>query len=189
MPKISKILAGKKAKARGDIFENAFRAAAYRAYFKPIQIPMGAKFVGKDRMIRVRTPFDFVLIHRKGTVFLDTKISLKKTFSYTQCTPHQVAELMEIERLGHLAGYVVYFSELNRIVFFHSHKLTRLQLGMSLRPEDGEDLGSLQTLNLINVLEKWIEQDRKAPPLKTKVLGSQPETQKIPSGTPEDPAK
>jgi penicillin-binding protein-related factor A (putative recombinase) len=160
MPTIKRILAGRKAKARGDIFENTFRSAAHRAHFKCIQIPMGAKQVARNKMIRVRTPFDFVLIHRKGAVFLDTKITLKKSFSFSDCTPHQIKELMEIEKLGHLAGYVVYYSELNRIVFYHSYKLVRLQIGKSVKPEDGVSLGSLQDLSLVSVLNQWIARDQ-----------------------------
>lgn len=154
MPTIRRILAGRKAKAQGQIFENLFKNTAFRFGFHVFHIPMGAKQVSANKMIRVLTPCDFILWHELGAAAIDVKSTSKSTFSYTDTTTHQLTDLLKVEFLGFMAGYVIHFRELNKISFISARRLTRLKARESVRPEDGILLGSMNNLSLRPILDE-----------------------------------
>jgi len=136
-------IGGKRAKSHGDEFEAIVKSAGALDGFHVIRMPDGCKVIGPNKLMRVRTPFDFIFVKsRKETFFADTKTTEGKSFSHSQITPHQLDELLKIELNGGIAGYIVYFRETNEIVWFSSSKLNSISRGESLKPEEGVLLGS-----------------------------------------------
>lgn len=154
MPTIKKIKSGKLAKAQGQRFEILFKNITSAQGFKCIQIPMGAKMISAQRMIRVATPFDFVLFYDHYTFCIDTKTTSANRFAYSSLKPHQVKELSECGKFFNvLAGYVVNFFELNKVVFYSANQLSELKTKSSLTPEDGIMLGTTMNFNLLSILQ------------------------------------
>lgn len=142
-------LRGKKAQASGDRWENILFSNAYRQGFHPCRIPNGCKSIGLNRLIRVESPFDFILSKVPGVVlFLDTKTCGTKNFSHSQLKKHQIEELRFCELAGALAGYLVHFQTINQVVFFSALQLMNLESKKSLKPKDGIILGKELDFNL-----------------------------------------
>lgn len=154
MPTIRKIRAGKIAKVKGDRFEILFKNIAASQGFKCIKIPMGAKMISSQRMIRVATPFDFILFHGGNSYCIDTKFTSDKKFSKSKITPHQLQELKECSDYPNvIAGYVVNFNELNKVVFFSAAQLSSVKTKSSLNPEEGTMLGTTMNFDLKLILQ------------------------------------
>lgn len=152
MATINRIKAGRKSKANGQAFENLLKGSAWRQGFECIQLPLGAKQVSAAKLIRVRMPFDFIFCKSGRAIFTDAKSTVAKSFSFAAMTDHQVDALAKIEKQGFTAGYTVYFSSLNRVVFFHASQLTGLQRRSSLSIEDGVILGTCNEIDLTILL-------------------------------------
>lgn len=142
------IIGGRQAKARGDAFENILATSASRTNWDIIKIPLGAKQVSADRLIRVQTPFDFVFIKKEKVIFCDSKTTKNKTFTFSSITNHQLKELLICESHGHKSGYIVNFTEYKKTVFFSATQLNNLQKNNSLRPSDGILVGENYIINL-----------------------------------------
>jgi len=139
------------AKAYGNAFEALFMSACRHAGIHVVQIPMGAKVIrcrGKLTTIKVKTPFDFVLMKDGVTVMVDTKTVDGSTFPFSKITRHQLESLAHCEVFGVKAGYVVNFRETGQMAFFSSRVLSRLRPNASLIAEDGENLGNTRSPNL-----------------------------------------
>lgn len=91
-------------------------------------------------IVRTKSPFDFVISHKGFTVFLDLKSSQKERFPYADCDQAQIKTLYHA-RKDNLSGYLIHFTSLNKIVFFDSVDLKKLQPRESLDPADGQELG------------------------------------------------
>lgn len=130
-------IAGIRAKQMGLAWENLFESNAYHAGCGVIKIPDGCRQVGKGKMIRVKTPFDFVIMKSGKSIYLDTKTTLGTRWTFSDCDRHQMYWLEMCAKAGHRAGYMVEFRALKRIVFFSIARLSRLQPRESLSPDDG----------------------------------------------------
>lgn len=125
----SRYLAGKKAKSEGKNFEEWFKTLASYAgdSYHVERIPDGCKVVGVDRfgrprLVREKTPFDWIIVNENKTIFLDTKSFDAKWLTPSMLTDHQVESLGPIHRFGlrtgfQKAGYLVLFRQLNEISF------------------------------------------------------------------------
>lgn len=142
-------IAGKQAKSHGEEFENILKANAYVAGFEVLRIPDGCRQVGHNKLIRVRSPFDFVFIKSKTEiVFIDAKSTNNKTFSKSAISEDQLHNLSAIEKKGHIAGYIIYFRSTNQIIFFSVAKLKQLAPRQSLQAVDGTYLGNRFRIDL-----------------------------------------
>lgn len=149
MSKLKNILQGRRNKRSGDFFENQLHKCSLRDGWNVIKIPMGARMLGHNKMVRVRTAFDFVMTKPNNqAVFLDMKTVQSKTFSSSKITEHQVEALMKLHNQGYKAGYVVNYSELNTTVFYTAKQLYLLHKGTSLKPQDGIALGDNLNIRL-----------------------------------------
>ena len=97
---------------------------------------------------RVRSPFDFCAFHRSLAVVFDAKTVDGHTFCHSDITQHQVASLIHCRRDVCAAGYVVWFRETSRVIFFSAMQLYRLRRGESLSAADGLDLGTHHWIRL-----------------------------------------
>lgn len=84
-----------------------------------------------------------MVTYKKKAVFLDTKtLSTGKTFPYSQITKHQLHALLKLEIEGFPAGYLVWFREIDQIVFFSAKTLSYVKPGEGLDLKDGILCGS-----------------------------------------------
>lgn len=149
---LNRYLRGKKAQKEGKGFEHTFLLNARRSGFTVLQIPTGCKNIGRGRIVKVKTPFDFILIKNGKTIFIDTKSIDDKTYSHSRLTRHQLIALDDCFRAGCLSGYVINFRSIDKTYFAPIKHLWNLTPNQSLRPENLIFLGSSTQfdLNLIN---------------------------------------
>jgi len=148
MPTIKKVIAGKKAKYSGIRFEEFLKSCAYKQKWEVIQIPSGCRSLGRNKLIRVATPFDFVFAKQGKCLFIDAKSTTAKSFSKSMITPHQALSLSMVEKQGFYAGYIVNFSNLNKIVFFSARHLLETRINESLCYKQGVIIGDSKRIDL-----------------------------------------
>lgn len=148
MPTIRRVLAGKKSKLNGQMFENLLESSAYRQGWEVIKIPDGCRQIGQGKMIRISSPFDFVMVKKGHCLFIDAKSCIAKSFGNSMITPHQVLKLSRVQACGFLSGYICNFSSLNKVVFFPASQLYGLKHMESLKPEMGVMIGDRENINL-----------------------------------------
>lgn len=157
--------AGQIAKKKGEHFEMFIEHNAHVQKLFPIRIPDGCKVTKANqgiRLVRVQTPFDFILIGHHLSIFIDTKTTEGSTFPYSQIKLHQLQNLLEASKAGP-AGYLVNFETIKAVVFFSAHKLDSVKKQSSLKPADGLFLGSTSDFNLKLIAEDWIKDDNTYP--------------------------
>lgn len=122
-PNPARTLAGRKAQRYGQMFENLFRSNLTRARLAFDRMPDGCRVVGRGRLIRVKTPFDWIVTEGGRTAVLDTK-----TFDEHRLMPHMIEEhqlraLEKHARAGAVAGYVIWFRPCDLVVFADASQL------------------------------------------------------------------
>lgn len=159
----NRVKAGKLANRKGLRFEQFLINSARICGFKPIPIPDGCETVrdrsGRLKLLRVQTPFDFILIGQNQSIFIDTKITQGKTFPHSAIKHHQLRYLEDCSEAGP-SGYLVYFESTNEVVFFSSQKLASCTKGHSLKPLDGLILGGPQDWNPKKILEVYLSEEK-----------------------------
>jgi len=103
------------------------------------RIPDGCKQVAPQKLIRVKSPWDFVLSFRGITALIDTKTTTGSAFSHSKIDPSQVLNMFEHEAQGIRAGYVIELKETQTVIFVPSSILrTRFKAGKrgSIEPND-----------------------------------------------------
>lgn len=116
---------------------------ATSAGIRVTRLPDGCKQIGPGKLIRVRSPFDWILSFKGKTALLDTKTISGKTFPYSAIDDFQAHILYAHEMEGAIAGYVVEIRGENRIIFLKASQLmSKLGQRGSFKPEDGLDLGT-----------------------------------------------
>jgi penicillin-binding protein-related factor A (putative recombinase) len=136
---------GRKAKRAGQTFEQIIINEAYRSNLEIMRVPDGCKSTGAKSFIRIKSPFDFVLVDRskENTIFCDVKSTQSGTFVPSLIKQHQVKELKKFSGLTKIkAGYIINFEKHSKVVFFPVTKLIEsLVTRKGLRPSDGISLG------------------------------------------------
>jgi hypothetical protein len=153
---LKRMIAGKVAKRLGDQFETLLQNVAVSEGLESVRIPDGCKQLGKNKIKRVKTPFDFVFVKSQTEViFADAKTSNGQTFAFSELTPHQVEALVNLSKKGVFAGYIVYFRGIDKIVWFEALKLSALNPRESLKPTDGVLLGSRFNFNFRGIFHPF----------------------------------
>jgi hypothetical protein len=158
--------AGYFAKKVGDAFEELFKAACNRAQLVWIRVPNGAQLY-KDKFGTLRTklvqsPFDFLITANGLSAVVDCKTFEGNSLTYSQIKDHQLDALLKAGRSIN-SGYIVWFRELDAVVFFSAFRMNKLKEGQSLKFSDGLQLGSVSEFNPEMVL-KWIDDGTTAEP-------------------------
>ena len=148
------IARGRQSQRRGAVAENILHTEAIRTGWTVVKIPLGCRQVSAVKLLRVATAFDFVLIKGPRVLFIDSKTTKSKTFSFSAITDHQVRILRDIELHGHASGYVVNFTAHKKTVFFCGSQLWALRAGASLKPDDGIHIGDDRIINLSRIFEQ-----------------------------------
>jgi hypothetical protein len=145
--KLTRRLAGARAKAIGASFEGMFERWCQRDLVTCTRMPDGCKQIGPRRIIRVTTPWDYVLTHRGTSALIDTKTTAAKAFSHSMIKEHQVQEMFRHHNSGAKAGYVIWFQASDRIIFVPvSDLLRRMSAVGSISDIAGTHLGSASDL-------------------------------------------
>lgn len=117
------------------------------------RIPDGCKQVrigGSLRLIRVTSPFDWIVTAKLGTqpitVLCDTKSTSKDAFPYSKINRAQVDELHKHAQNGILAGYVIEFRAARTVFFYPTLALLACKGVGSIKP-GGIFLGSSQAFD------------------------------------------
>lgn len=137
MSSIIRSFAGLKAKRNGDNFEMLFEARCriFNVHFE--RVPNGCKQVAPNRVIRVRTPFDYILAFNGKSAVVDLKSCEARSFGYSKIVPHQLQALKNLS-VGMIAGYIVNNFE---GVFF-----VPVQMLLCCKPGSGIDLRQCELL-------------------------------------------
>ena len=150
---MSRILAGKRAQANGAGFESIFESACRFQGIACTEIPDGCRQLGHYRVIRVKTPWDFVVSLNGKTALIDTKTCLDN-FANSQIDQNQVTKMMEHCRQRVIAGYVVWTRRTDSVFFLRAEYLyTLLGVRGSVAALDEKStlLGSVSRFRVENI--------------------------------------
>lgn len=124
----------------GKAFEFLIETILELKGFTVLRIPDGCRQVSPYKIIRTKTPFDF-LAHKSGEcIYFDAKTTQGKTFPYSLVNHDQVKHLLRLQESGFRAGYIIEYREAAEIVFASAKTLLNLVPGKSLKPSDCETL-------------------------------------------------
>lgn len=160
MPTISKIKAGHKSRNSGFEFESLIINSSRQIGASIIKIPdscrptkrwSGGSFSISN--VRIPSPFDFVLMLKGRAFVFDAKSTSYNTFAKSQIDQKQLANLTYCAS-NSVAGYVVWFKELDRVRFFSSLELQMVKKQSSLSVSDGIGLGTGLKIDLSLVFSK-----------------------------------
>ena len=126
----------------GSEFEKIFKKLAQMYGICVINIPQN------QYMRHTKAPFDYILAFMGKNVFVDTKSHQGHALNYSKITTHQKESLLSLERHGCRSGYVVWYRDINKVVFYTAGQLNKVCGNESLSPEQGYDLGTMETMNL-----------------------------------------
>jgi len=138
---IRKRIAGKKAQNIGKHFEFLFEAACRKNSVTCIPIPDGCETKGFDprinsnRLVRVKTPFDYILKRKNNLAFVDTKTVAGNSFCYSDLSDHQTDALFQLSESA-ACGLVIWFRELDEVYFVSIDLIRALKPRESIRPSD-----------------------------------------------------
>ncbi|GIW77978.1 MAG: hypothetical protein KatS3mg104_3041 [Phycisphaerae bacterium] len=123
--KLSRIIAGKRAKRSGEAWERMIIESAERCSVAITKIPSGARWVGLGRFVPVRSPFDFIATMPWGsTILFDAKRlgASSVSFDATQgkSSSHQLDTMSQHERNGAICGFLIFSERFNRAVFLRA---------------------------------------------------------------------
>lgn len=152
----------------GARWESILTSQARRSGYLVCDVPDGCQVVGKNRLIRVVSPFDMILHSPKmqKSIFLDAKTTEGKTFPYSKVNPRQMVELGNSAAAGHKAGYLICFRLLNKVVWYSTTDFIRPSLNTkiakrSVLPEDGIYLGTEMDFNIDLILNPNVNEVEK----------------------------
>lgn len=107
----------------GASFETNFLELSKLAGITTTRMPDGCRVVGRGRIVRVSTPFDWILSLDGKVALIDTKTTDATLFPPSKVSEHQVVELLNHQAQGILAGYVVEFRKEAEVVFVPARRL------------------------------------------------------------------
>ena len=107
---------GHKSQAFGALFEEIFLRTCRTLRLTVTRFPDGCRQV-HGKLIRIRTPWDWILTYLGKSAFLDTKTLDGITFTRSHIVDHQVEEMVKHQLSGSIAGYVIWLRASN-VVFF-----------------------------------------------------------------------
>jgi len=138
-------IGGKRAKVAGDLFEKAFEQTCAIQKIECIRIPAGCRSLGAFKLIRVQTPFDFVLCYNQRAAFVDLKSIESGNLTHSKLTPHQLNSLKRLSP-GGVSGYVVNLS--GNVYFIDISILLETKKGESVSLDYAKCLGHISTMDL-----------------------------------------
>lgn len=141
---------GRTAQAQGALFESLFLRACRLRKIAATRIPDGCKTLGKGRVVRVRTDFDWIITSQGRSGLIDTKTVAGQRFMPSHVfSPHQVAALAEHADAGAVAGFVIWFREADSVCFMPVSQIQAMvQSGKGFKFDQLLQLGPIASFNL-----------------------------------------
>ena len=136
--------------AIGALFEKMFYNSCNRHHITATRMPDGCRQLGFKKLIRVKTPWDWILTSGGVTALIDTKTVTGDTFNHSNIKDHQVEEMIRHEIDGAIAGYVIWVRETDKIFFVQSsHLVDMMRVRGTIKPDDPKAilLGGYSSLN------------------------------------------
>lgn len=140
---------GKIAQNIGKNFEDIFERASLRSQVTATRMPDGCRQIGAHKLIRVKTPFDWILSTPRGTALIDTKTS-KENFPFSKIEEHQISEMIRHQDNNVRCGYVIWLRDVDQVIFVSAYKLRAAQYAKrgSIESGDGILLGRSQDFDV-----------------------------------------
>lgn len=153
--KTSHVLRGRRAQASGASFENIFSASCAAQAIAVSQIPNGCRTAGK-RLIRVKTPFDWVISKNGKCALIDTKTINAAAFPHALIEPHQALSMLRHDLEGIRAGYLVWLRKTNTLIFISARVLCdSMQSRGSIGPDNPKviSIGSMESMSIQTIFD------------------------------------
>lgn len=153
---MSRQFSGRRAQSNGAIFEAMFFTATARQGMTATRIPDGCKQLPNRRIIRVKTPFDWLLAHNGRAIVCDTKRTDSKGLRHSLIDHFQVHHLLLNYARGINAGYVVWLATQDITYFIPAPRLSK---GLTTRGMIGPDdpdvtvIGNGRVMDLAKVFD------------------------------------
>lgn len=134
----------------GKNLELLFEATCRNQKLCPVRYHDACKVVrgfrGRPQLVRLPSPFDFIVWRGREAVAVDTKSTGLKSMPMTMIKNHQLIELYRIQEQGGLAGFVIYFRKIERLAFIEASQILILQRAgiKAVQYSDCLDLGSFE---------------------------------------------
>lgn len=135
-------------KAFGDSFEELFFLICNATRGLAItRFPDGCKIVKYGELVRVKTPWDWVVSYNGKTALIDTKTTEGNSFPHSKIESHQVKEMYSHSIAGsNTTGYVIWFRKSDGVYFASSLLLNNLlNVRGSVKPDMLQFLGNSST--------------------------------------------
>lgn len=139
---------GLKKKVHGDFFEALVEFFANADKLFIIKIPEGCK-VAKGKLVRVKSPFDFMLNLKEATMLFDAKTTMNKFFSYSAINQDQILNLAKMNNPSNFCGYVICFDK--EVGFAPVELLARVKPKTSININDCIYLGTVKQFSFKNL--------------------------------------
>lgn len=147
---------GKKAKHNGAAFEALFLNACTHKAIVCTRIPDGCRQVGQSKLIRQKTPFDWVISYKGITALIDTKSTEQERFPHSKIDPAQALKLVRHDIEGTKAGYVAWLKKSDAFIYIPAKILcTAMQHPGSIGVDHKDTilLGGLKDLDIRRLFE------------------------------------
>jgi hypothetical protein len=136
---------GWQSKRDGEALERLLEFAAKGEGHSIIRIPDGCKQIGRGRLVRVKSPFDYILASNSRCTFFDAKHTSEKFLYLSSIASHQIEAMEKLMRSPNVrTGFIVLFSESKRIEFFDL-KIHRHMNSNAFREGQGFLIGMLNS--------------------------------------------
>lgn len=143
---------GLAAKKSGDAFERELMMRCAMEGIGCLRIPNGCKWVGANRVIPVKSPFDFILVYEGKIAFIDAKYRAADRLRFSDIEPHQLRALkIATKGTEAIGGYLCKLGD--ELCFFDIAKLSSLGAGGSLAILDSLYLGLKNSYNLHKIFK------------------------------------
>jgi len=116
LTKAKRSLSGRKAQHVGQGFELLFGRMCLIQRVKCTRIPDGCKQLSQHKIVRVPTPWDWILSHQGKVALLDTK-TCAENFPHSAIEAHQVDEMLGHCQNGTIAGYVIWLRKIDHVIY------------------------------------------------------------------------
>lgn len=134
-------------KKRGELFETQFMTSSHRYNAACTRIPDGCKQVSKTKLIRVRTPFDWIVSYRGKTAVIDTKSFDHAVLRRSDVVDHQLTHLLDHARESVTAGFVVHHRPTSKVIFYPAKWVLEFLRDQTISQCNGMIIGSIEDFN------------------------------------------
>ncbi len=126
----------------GAGFESYFHKCLLIKNWKVLRLPDGCRHVGQNKIIRLKSPFDYIATKAGGKSFYcDCKTTIGESFPFSAINQDQVRDLLGIQNNGHVAGFVIHFRQVDKYCFISAKELSEVVPGGSIKARAAIDLG------------------------------------------------